>query len=102
MYIVQSCGNNDVPCTYKLTFKVREKKEILIEVMYQEAIKFWSYISFLLHIKVKVGYFLLVSMEATAAITVPNINKQLLFMFTTSHFSTFDFWLHEMLTAMLQ
>jgi len=41
-------------------------------------------------------------MEATAAITVPNINKQLLFMFTTSHFSTFDFWLHEMLTAMLQ
>lgn len=39
MYIVQSCGNNDVPCTYKLTFKVREKKEILIEVMYQEAIK---------------------------------------------------------------
>lgn len=94
-----------MPCTYKLAFKIRKKKKILIEVMYQEAVKTvlkLHYISFLLKIKVKVRYFLLVSTETTAAIIVPNINMQPFFMFITFHLSTFDFWLHEILTAMLQ
>lgn len=62
-----------MPCTYKLAFKIRKKKKILIEVMYQEAVKTvlkLHYISFLLKIKVKVRYFLLVSTETTAAIIV--------------------------------